>query len=151
MEFWDTIVHTATLGTDKRQLKKEDFSDNLAEVFALINEDVDKEEQYLNIAAVAFNYRKCGVVPLNKDLNFTSAEEEVAIYCSAIAHRLLTDIVSVENYRLLELWLQECNRKNLIVLPEFILLLPILPKSSQILLSYYSACNSAAVPTLMLP
>ncbi len=75
MEFWDNIVHTALLGTDKRQLKKEDFSEDLAEAYEIINQSGDKEEQYLNIAAVAFNYRKCGVQPINKNLVRTSAEE----------------------------------------------------------------------------
>jgi hypothetical protein len=123
MEFWDNIVHTALLGTDKRQLKKEDFSEDLVEAYDIISQSGDKEEQYLNIAAVAYNYRKCGVQPINKSVGKTSAEEEVKLYCSPQAHQLLNDIVSAESQSLLKLWLQQCNNINQIVFPEYIPLL----------------------------
>lgn len=111
------------LGTDKRPIRKEDFIDDLADIFKVISQADDREEQYLNIAAVACNHRKCGFVPLNKAVVRTSAEEEVKVYCSPVAHQLLNDILPLESYPLLELWLQECNNKSLVVQPEFILML----------------------------
>lgn len=123
MQFWDNIVHTALLGTDKRQLKKEDISPNLVEVYELINQINDKEEQYLNFAAVAFNYRRCGALPLNKSIIYSNAKDDVQVYCSLFAQQVLNDIVSIENYPLLELWLQKCNNSDQIVQPECIPLL----------------------------
>lgn len=123
MEYWDNIIHTALLGTDKRQLKKEDFSEDLAEAFDMIPQSGEKEEQYLSIAAVAFNYRKCGVMPVNKIVERTVAKEEVKVYCSSEAHQVLNDVLSIESQSLFALWLQECNNKNQIVLPEYIPLL----------------------------
>ncbi|MCW3108950.1 MAG: hypothetical protein JWQ09_3456 [Segetibacter sp.] len=121
MEFWDNIVHTALLGTDKRQLKKEDFSEDFAETIELINEQAtDKESQFLNLASAAFNYRKCGVEPLNKTLVYSKAEVEERAYCSPFAHQLLSDIISVESFPLLKLWLELCFKNNIIVKPEWI-------------------------------
>ncbi len=121
MEFWDNIVHTALLGTDKRQLKKEDFPQELAETIELINQlPTDKEDQFLNIASVAVNYRKCGVQPLNKSLVISKAEAEDSAYCSTLAHRILNDIIAAESIPLLNLWLELCLKNNQIVLPEWI-------------------------------
>ncbi len=123
MEFWDNIIHTALLGTDKRQLRKEDFSEELAEVHEIINQTGDKEEQYLNIASVAFNYRKCGFQHTNKSVDRTQAGEELRLHCSPQSHQLLNDILSAESAALFGLWLRECNNKNQIVLSEYIPLL----------------------------
>ncbi len=121
MEFWDNIVHTALLGTDKRQLKKEDFSEDFAETIELINQlSTDKEVQFLNIASVAFNYRKCGMQPINKRLDVSKAEAEVSAYSSVLAHQLLSDIIAAESFPLLKLWLELCFKNNQIVKPEWV-------------------------------
>lgn len=44
MEFWDSIIHTALLGTDKRQVKKGEFSEDFTEAYEIINQSGDKEE-----------------------------------------------------------------------------------------------------------
>lgn len=114
-------MHTALLGTDKRQLKKEDFPQDLAETFELVTEQqADKEIQFLHIASAAFNYRKCGTEPLNKSLQFTKAEAEERAYCSPLAHQLLGDIIAVENFPLLKLWVELCFRNNWVVKPEWV-------------------------------
>ncbi len=123
MEFWDNIIHTALLGTDKRQLRLQDVNEDLAAAFTSINESGDKEEQYLNMAAVAFNYRKCGNQPLKKNVLQTVAEAETKVYCSAATVGVLNDIISIESQSLFGLWIKECVGANQIIQPEYIPLL----------------------------
>jgi hypothetical protein len=88
MEFWNTIINTALLGTDKKELSTAEFFSELAEVCEQIhtNEVLDKEDKFLQIAAVVFNYRQCGVAPFEKeDLLIKEAVREDKSYCSAMA------------------------------------------------------------------
>jgi uncharacterized membrane protein YdcZ (DUF606 family) len=57
MEFWNNIINTALLGTDKKNINAAELSSALAEVCEQMsaNEVLDKEEQFLQIAAVSFN------------------------------------------------------------------------------------------------
>lgn len=120
MEFWDHIVHTALLGTDKRQLKQEELPGDLGEVFLSVDNKIDKEDQYLAIASVGFNYRKCGLVPFHKNVIRSHAAEEVRPYCSRPANQLLNEVIAMESLQLLGLWLHECASRDQVVLPEFI-------------------------------
>lgn len=121
MEFWNNIINTALLGTDRRMLKQEDLTDDLTEVIELVSQQpVDKEQQFLNIASAAVNYRRCGIQPINKHLIVSKAEDEEKVYCSSFAHQVLNDIISVESFPLLKLWSELCVEKNFIVKPELV-------------------------------
>ncbi len=120
MEFWDGIIHTAILGTDKKVLKKEDLPTALAAEYNLLTQNRDKEEQYLQLASAAAAYRKCGALPLQKTAEVIAAQEETKPYCNAPAQQALGDILSAESYPLLTLWLEECNRKSQLVQPDMI-------------------------------
>lgn len=120
MESWNNILHAALLGTDKRQLKPEDFSEPLEEVYSTTQLSDDKEIRYLNMASVVYNYRKCGVQPINKNILKNTAAAEEKLYAGIYAHQLLNDIITADSCPLFERWLNECNSKNKIVLPEYI-------------------------------
>ena len=87
MQTWDQIINTALLGTDKRTLAANELPAELAELAALIqNSTTDKEEQFLQIAALAFNYRQCGVLPLQKEgVTVSKAAMEEKSYCYPLA------------------------------------------------------------------
>lgn len=123
MQFWDNVVHTAMIGTDKKTTGANDLPPGLAEAAGIIlaNDMTDKEEKFLQIASLAFNYRQCGVVALHKEqVTLQPAPAEEKTYCNNNAIQALKDILSEESIPLLLLWLQYCHAKNNIVHPEIV-------------------------------
>jgi hypothetical protein len=123
MEFWDHIINTALLGTDKRTISISELPEAMAEVATQVqqNNAVDKEEQFLQIASLAFNYRQCGAMPLQKEgVTTTRADVEEKKYGSAVAMRTLNDILETDSNSLLQFWLQECVAKEQIVIPDLV-------------------------------
>jgi hypothetical protein len=123
MQFWDQIIHTALLGTDKKAPGEDQLPPVLAEAAASVrqNNAIDKEEQFLQTAALAFSYRQCGVRPLHKEgLPFAKAAAEEKKYCSVQAMQVLKDILDEESMPLLHIWLQQCMAKERVVTPDFV-------------------------------
>ena len=122
MQFWDAIINTAMMGTDKKQISTADTPSGLEEVAALVNEngEKDKEEKFLQLAAVAFNYRQSGLFPASKEIMMPSAPAEEKNYCNISAINVLKDILSEESIPLLKFLLQHCNDKQQVVYPEII-------------------------------
>ena len=68
MQTWEQIIYTALVGTDKRPPGANELPEALSEAAALIQQSTtDKEEQFLQLASLAFNYRQCGTMPVKKD------------------------------------------------------------------------------------
>ena len=123
MEFWNNIINTAMIGTDKKMISVNDLPADLNEVAMQIhaNETIDKEEKFLQITSLAFNYRQAGVMPLHKEtVTLLQCPAEEKLYCNAAAMQVLKDIQSEESVPLLKFWLQQCDEKNKIVQPEII-------------------------------
>ncbi len=125
MQTWEQIINTALLGTDKRGPGANELPPELAEAAALIQQSTtDKEDQFLQMAALAFNYRQCGSMPLKKEsVTIEKAAQEEKQYCSLLAVQTLKDILDSESNSLLQFWLQQCSDKGRIVTPEFVPLL----------------------------
>lgn len=122
MEAWNHIINTALLGTDKRQADTKQWPADLAQAVDVVAvSPVDKEEQFLQTAALVANFRQCGIVPLHKEvLDFPVAAQEEKTYCSPFAAQVLKDIIETESSSLLRLWLQQCASKQMIVLPDMV-------------------------------
>lgn len=122
MQTWEQIINTALLGTDKRGPGANELPEALSEAAALIQQNTtDKEEQFLQTAALAFNYRQCGTMPLKKEsVTIEKAAAEDKQYCSLLAVQTLKDILDSESNSLLQFWLQQCSAKEHIVTPEFV-------------------------------
>jgi hypothetical protein len=123
MQLWESIINTAMTGTDKGQVNTHDLPGELAETAAPVveNKTLDKEDRFLQIASLAFNFRQTGVLPLNKtEVTIPPAKPQEKEYCSKEALQVLKDILSQESIPLLKLWLNECDRKGQIVHPELI-------------------------------
>ncbi|MEO6548772.1 MAG: DUF5691 domain-containing protein [Ferruginibacter sp.] len=123
MEYWNNIINTAMIGTDKKMISENELPSALTEAVSLIqlNNWIDKEEKFLQIAALALNYRQAGVQPLHKEtvsLQQSLAEEKP--YCSKSALRALKDIQSEDSIPLLKFWLQQAEAKGQLVHPEMI-------------------------------
>jgi hypothetical protein len=125
MQFWNNIIQTAMLGTNKKQVTAGELPEALSAATTVItgNTNIDKEEQFLQIASLAFNYRQSGAQPLHKEVDIPVAPAEEKPYCTPKAFQVLKDILEEESYTLLNGWLQLCSRKGQLVPPS---LLPIL-------------------------
>lgn len=123
MEFWNNIVQTAMLGTDKKQPATDDLSEELASAINSINsnETIDTEEKFLQVASVAFNYRQSGAKPSHQPAAIlTIAPPEDKQYCNTEAIQALKDILYEESTGLLKIWLRLCVQKQQIITPELI-------------------------------
>jgi hypothetical protein len=123
MEFWNNIVNASMIGTDKKIISPGELPADLLDVAELIhaNNNLDKEEKFLQLAAVSFNYRQAGAQALHKEtVNLPVAPTEEKKYCNAQALQALKDIQSEESIPLLKLWLQQCDTKQQIVQPEIL-------------------------------
>jgi hypothetical protein len=120
MQFWDNILNTAMIGTDKKQVGVADVPVELAEPVTVIynNEEADKEQKFLQLAAVAFNFRQTGVTAFQKEVSHSAAPPEEKDYCSLAASQILKDVLSEESIPLLKFWLQHCDGKQQIAMPE---------------------------------
>lgn len=123
MEFWNNIIHTAMIGTDRKAIGANEVMDALQQpaTSILSNAAIDKEEQFLQLASLAFNFRQSGFVPVKKE-NITIAEAaaEEKQYASPASIQVLKDILAEESYPLLEYWMKQCDQKQQLVYPEFI-------------------------------
>ncbi|THU37095.1 hypothetical protein FAM09_19275 [Niastella caeni] len=125
MQTWEQIINTAMLGTGKRTLGVNEMPPALADAVVQIQHNTtDKEEQFLQMAALAFNFRQCGILPLQKEgVTIDKAAVEEKRYCSALAKQTLKDILDSESNSLLQFWLQQCKSKEQVVTPELVPLL----------------------------
>jgi len=123
MEYWNNIINVAMIGTDKKTIDALDLPEHLKTPTETIltNESIDKEEQYFQMSALAFNYRQCGVLPLFKEqVTLEAAPAEDRLYCKPTAQQVLRDIISFENITLLNFWLQHCMSHHQIIHPEMV-------------------------------
>ncbi|MES2774500.1 MAG: DUF5691 domain-containing protein [Bacteroidota bacterium] len=123
MQFWNNIIQNAMLGTSKKQLAATELNDDLANVLSAIKEQqaTDAEEQFLQLVAIASNYRQSGAMPAKEPVAVTTvAEAETYPYCTEVALQLLKDILEEDSYSLLNLWLRLCSSSKQIVHPAII-------------------------------
>ena len=123
MQFWNNIIQTAMLGTDKKQVGIDELTEAFAEAVSAIdnNKTIDREEKFLQIASLSFNYRRSGTVPLHREhVDMPVAPAEDRAYCSTAAVQVLQDIIAENNNTLLAQWLELCAGREHIVPPVFL-------------------------------
>src|SRR5690349_15918850 len=112
MEFWNNIINAALLGTDKKHLGREELAVELSDVFMEVssNEEIDREEKFLQITSAALNFRVCGATSIS-DANISTreADKETKSYCNIASLQALKDILEEQSHSLLVFWLRECN------------------------------------------
>lgn len=119
MESWNFIINSALLGTDKSVLKKEVLEPGIAGYVDVIEQPgTDKEDAFMQSAALVYNYRQCGFLPLRKEsASLPLADTEVKPYASAPAHGVLYAVMETGSISLLQYWLTQCHRTGAIVQP----------------------------------
>jgi len=122
MKFWNEILHSALLGSDKRTVDPATLPPDLAPLAEQIAaETPDKEDRFLRLAAITFNYRQAGLLPLSQEgLTLTPAEKEEKPYCSAQATLVLGDVLQENNAWLTHAWLRLCCKNGQIVPPDIL-------------------------------
>lgn len=124
MNFWNNVVQTAMLGTDKKDIaQQDDLPEELLAAVKIINDNavIDAEEKFIQTAALGFNYRQSGTCPNPQpDATLSLAPDEEKLYCNAEAVQALKDILFEDSVGLLKIWLQLCVQKNQIVTPALI-------------------------------
>ncbi len=123
MKSWNDITNIALIGADKMQLTVDEFTGELAEAFGQINSapSLDKEEQFLQLASVAYNFRQSGSTAItSQSIKSSVAPIEENGYCGVPAVNILKDILDENSMGLLKIWLDECGGKNNIVTTEIV-------------------------------
>ncbi|WP_276479364.1 DUF5691 domain-containing protein [Paraflavitalea pollutisoli] len=123
MQLWQDFVNNAMLGTDKKTAAVDTLPAPLKEAATLVmQQPIDREEQFLRIASLVFNYRQCGVSALQQAVAPLAdvAEAEEKPYCSTRAMQVLKDIMEEDNFPLLSRWLQLCAEKGQLVQPDLL-------------------------------
>ncbi|MFN8253097.1 MAG: DUF5691 domain-containing protein [Ferruginibacter sp.] len=123
MEYWQHIVNTSMIGTDKKTISSTGLPSALQNAAQIIfsNESSEKEDKFLQIASLALGFRQSGLLPLKKEqATIVVAGAEEKPYCSKMAVQVLKDILQEESIPLLKFWLLHCTNKHQIVLPDLI-------------------------------
>jgi hypothetical protein len=117
MQFWNTIINASLLGTSRKPVQlNELLQGELAPLADHIPTDADPEEKFLQAAALAYQYRQSGTLPLKVEtLRFDTAPSEEKPYCSPVQQAILQEILANETIALLELWLKACWKTEVLV------------------------------------
>ncbi|PZR26370.1 MAG: hypothetical protein DI535_14715 [Citrobacter freundii] len=122
MQFWDTVISTMLMGTEKKMVQASDLPAGLAGAYAMIeqNTTIDREEKFLQLASLAFNYRQSGIIPPGFEGELAEVPEEILPYCPPRSQQVLKDILDENVTALLALWLKKCEQAQKIVTPDLI-------------------------------
>jgi len=121
MEFWDEIINTAMLGSGKKKPDVMQLPQPMQPLAQhILQQPIDGEEQVLQIASLAFNYRQCGVAALQKNISITKAAAEEKPYATKEAMQVFAEVLDTESLSLLQSWLMACNAKQQIVVPDVV-------------------------------
>lgn len=123
MQSWNDILNIALLGTAKKQPDTGTLPGPLQPAAATIlaAPDTDREEQFLQLAAVVFNYRQSGAMATAGGSSaIPVCPPETKAYCSATAIQSLHHTLDSENIPLLTLWMELCVRHQQVLPPEYL-------------------------------
>jgi hypothetical protein len=121
MQFRNSIINTALLGTEKKQISASELPESLmTSIEQIEDEDSDNEAKFLKSAAVALSFYKAGIQPLKLSLEPDEASTENLTYCSKEAIRILRETLDYKYHTLTRLWCKKCVEKNLIVQPHLL-------------------------------
>ncbi|MDJ1482419.1 DUF5691 domain-containing protein [Cytophagaceae bacterium YF14B1] len=124
-DFWNDLVNTALLGTDKQTFDENLLPETIKNSLSQVDKK-DKEALFYKAAALASFFKKAGNMP--EKLEVTAglpAETEVLSYAPTPVISLLRKIFSYDsgNYALVEKWLDEAIRKSWIITPDLLLVI----------------------------
>ncbi|MEZ2442692.1 DUF5691 domain-containing protein [Chitinophaga sp. RCC_12] len=120
MEHWHQLINTALLGTAKKPVDSTGMNGPLQQAAhtILAGADTDKEDKFLQLAAVLYNYRLSGTQPVTANVApMKVCPPETKPYCKPAAIRVLQQVLETESIQLLQLWLEYCAKANVLLPP----------------------------------
>lgn len=121
MQFWNDLINTLQLGTDKRPGGLPTPDAQLAAAIAALPNEADTEEKFLRMASLAFNYRHTAMVPLAFDAPIPAPAPVVeSEWCSPVANQALREIQPFERIGLLHCWLRLAVEKGKFIRPDML-------------------------------
>ncbi|TWF34870.1 hypothetical protein FHW36_11068 [Chitinophaga polysaccharea] len=120
MEHWNNIINSVLLGTAKKPADKQGLTGPLEQAADAIlgNPALDREDQFLHLASVIYNYRQCGTQAITASVPPTPvATPETKRYCTPSAVRVLQSVLETDSIQLVQLWLEYCTSTNLLLPP----------------------------------
>lgn len=119
MERWNQLINTALLGTAKKPADSQGLNGPLqAAAQTILSNNTDKEDQFLQLAALLYNYRQSGNQPVTATVEpMAVCPPETRPYCAPAAVRVLQQALETDSIQLLELWLEHCTKANLLLPP----------------------------------
>lgn len=121
MEFKDSIINTALLGTGKKQLEIDELPSALHadfETIQLYNEDT--ETRFIKTAALALNFYRAGAQPVKINVEYDECIAEQLEYCSAKAQSILKELLADKHNTLIWFWCIQCSSRKQIVQPDIL-------------------------------
>lgn len=125
LEFWNQLVNTALLGTDKKDFSTDDLPESIRQVVAT-DATLPKENLLLQTAALSQQYLTAGLGAESMVLpDITVCEKEVRPYANRQASLILQKLLEEDdkNPFLIEHWLEKCQEKGWVVSPDFLVTL----------------------------
>ncbi len=120
--YWNHILNTALLGTDKQTPDIQQLPEIIQATLAKADKS-DKEAYFYTIAALTWQYRRTGILPSKPELmEIKPAVAEEKSYCTNQALIPLKKILSDDNTNLplLHLWFDKAIAKNWILPPDLL-------------------------------
>jgi hypothetical protein len=116
-EFWNHLINTALLGTDKSALAIEVFPERIQTILQK-EKTKSKEDFFLKAACLSLNYVKTGAsAENNSSITIPICDNETLTYTPFTASLILKKLLEEEdkNPFLLEYWLEKCEEKQWLV------------------------------------
>lgn len=119
---WEEVIHTAIIGTDKKQVSAQALPEEIAAIAERIAQaESEHENQFLATAAVIYNYRRAGSLPAEPEAQpIEACAPETKPYASESAQGALRLVISDFNQSLLYFWLKLCSENGMLAYPEFV-------------------------------
>jgi hypothetical protein len=123
MEQWANIINSALLGTGKKVADAGTLSGVLQQAADNISVATanDREEHFLQLASLIYNFRQSGTQPVNANAApLAVCRPETKPYCSPAANRVLQQVLDTDSIQLLQLWLEYCTQKGFLMQPDIL-------------------------------
>jgi hypothetical protein len=122
MQYWNSIIKTAMLGTAREFEKIHSGTEELDHIIDKINQlQTDKEDKFLKTASVVSHFRKAGKLFPSSAIQLPEAAiPEIKPYCSDQAVTILDNLQQSAYTDLIVAWMERCIRANQIVSPQLL-------------------------------
>lgn len=119
MQFKDSLINVALLGTERKSLAATELPEALQTAVQLVYQsENDTEAQFIKTSALALGYLKAGAQPVKLALEPNEAPAETKSISNDKANAILVDMLTAKQNSLAHYWAYNCYNANQVVQPE---------------------------------